>query len=133
MKRTNQRYAQVRNKARKSSGKLFEQSFESEPIESEEHLASCVLYINANPHRAQIRACSTYRWSTHALHSGKKDPCIGTMITFDAWYLALGRTHRERAAEYRQRFEDYLRSGPNGGSRNAPGKRPRRPDGSSAS
>ena len=47
-----QRYAQVRNRQTKASGKLFEERFYSKPIASEQHLALATLYIDVNLSRA---------------------------------------------------------------------------------
>jgi putative transposase len=109
-KRVNQRYAQIRNQERGGSGKLFEQSFESVPIEDDAHLAHAVMYIDANPHRAGCRDAWTYDWSTYALHAG--DPGAaripGDLITLDPWYRSLGGSPRERAETYREAFRAYL-------------------------
>lgn len=108
MKRVNQRYAQVRNAQYGGSGKLFEARFESEPIESNSHLQFSVLYINANPHTAQLPSKDQYRWSTHAFHSGEASKLMSDIITLDHWYASLGSTDTERAAIYRTCFKSYL-------------------------
>lgn len=113
MKQTNQRYAQIRNAARRGSGKLFEQSFHSEPIENEHHLSMSVMYIDANPQRAGMRNSWTYPWSTYAFHAGgpSTNQALATMISPDAWYLGLGESASERARAYRAAFSEYLAGG----------------------
>ena len=110
MQRTNQRYAQLRNKRREGSGKLFEQSFFSEPILSLLHLSRCILYVNANPVRAGLRNSDKFPWSTSAFHSGvpRQARIPVSMIELDPWYASLGVGVSERGREYRSFFESYL-------------------------
>ncbi|MCP4445756.1 MAG: transposase [Myxococcales bacterium] len=143
MKRVNQRYAQIRNEQRAGSGKIFEQSFFSEPIVGSRHLAFCVLYIDANPYKANLRNQQSYRWSTLALHSGRGEETtiFSNMVENDSWYEALGSTDVERQAEYCELFSSYLAGevGDEFAHRGEPrqpaqydGRRPTRPNGSSA-
>jgi len=113
MQQVNQRYAQLHNHKRKGSGKLFEQSFESDPVESERHLAFCVLYIDANPHSAAMRNRNRYPWSTHAMHLGRPGAARipPSMIVHDAWYHGLGSCPTERAEAYERCFQEYRASG----------------------
>ena len=110
MQRTNQRYAQVRNKRREGSGKLFEQSFFSEPILTIRHLSYCILYVNANPVRAGLRNADKFPWSTSAIHRGVPGQARipDSMIELDPWYVSLGVGIGERGKEYRSFFESYL-------------------------
>jgi putative transposase len=146
MQRVNQRYAQIRNQKHRGSGKLFEQRFESEPVENERHLAYCVLYINANPYAASMPNMKNYRWSTQSLHCGQQGSDISEgFITHDHWYSALGENPIDRAASYHEIFENYLAGKLDSGfveqeyaertTRMEPrraGWPPRRPDGTSA-
>jgi len=139
MKRTNQRYAQIRNKGRGGSGKLFEQSFESEPVSDLKHLATVLMYIEANPHNAGLINCWRYRWSSYGLHArldGVGSIC-SDLIVFDHWYLSLGDTYEERSSAYTQLFADYVArrqaAGAGGREPSAYTRRLLRPDGSSAS
>lgn len=109
MQGVNQRYSQIRNEYNGTTGKLFEQRFESEPVESERHLAYCVLYIDANPHTAGLPGRARYRWSSQAFHAGGPGAeAWSGLITPVHWYSKLGRNHAERTAEYRALFGDYL-------------------------
>ncbi len=110
MKRVNQRFAQVRNEERGGSGKLFEQSFESEPIANDKHLAAAVMYVDANPHVARMRNAHAFRWSSYQAHAGEKNReyIDWALLSPDAWYLSLGTTATEREAAYRSRFQVYL-------------------------
>ena len=110
MKRVNQRYAQVRNSQRDGSGKLFEQAFESKPIESLAHLANAVMYIDANPHRAGLKSAATYRWSSFDFHTHRRERghSLHGLLAPDEWYLGLGDTPAERGVEYGRLFADYL-------------------------
>lgn len=109
MQRVNQRYSQYRNLKYQATGKLFEQRFESEPVESDRHLAFFVLYINANPHAANMPNSHEFRWSSQALHCGGAERyTMRELITYDSWYLGLGATMSERTSEYRKVFANYL-------------------------
>lgn len=143
MKRVNQRYAQMRNATRGGSGKLFEQSFESAPIEDARHLAFAVMYIDANPHRAFMLDPWNYQWSSYAAHAGAPQSAKipADMLTPDTWYRSLGNTAAERAKEYRRLFAGYVTGhakpphGDDGTAQHRPAKCSRRmlrPDGSSA-
>lgn len=143
MKRLNQRYAQIRNEHYGGSGKLFEQSFYSEPVLSERHQAYCTLYINANPHRAGVRNPLAYPWSTDAIHRGclQRHGIPKGMIVPDAWYSSLGRTQWERQTAYSRLFSSYLlgevgdeflRHPRPKEDHNSGGRLPRRPNGQSA-
>lgn len=112
MKRINQRYAQIRNEVRNGSGKLFEQGFESEPVRDELYLATCTLYIDANPDRAGLRhGAYEYPWSMapHRLGTGDNSRVHPALWTPTPWYLGLGSTPAARAQAYRAAFDAYLR------------------------
>ena len=110
-----QRYAQIRNEQRDSSGKLFEQRYFSEPILDVRQLAITTMYIEANPIRAGlVDAAHDYRWSTHASHRCQRDSAAAgafdDLWTPSAWYQQLGSTAVERAEGYRLLFDEYLRA-----------------------
>lgn len=109
IKRTAQRYAQVRNKRYQTTGKLFEQRYYSKPMKSESHLAIATAYIDLNP----VRACLVnegvhYPWSTLRIHVGLgcSVPGLPEIWSPSEWYLRLGRDRGFRAAAYRKWIEE---------------------------
>ena len=111
VKRFAQRYAQVRNKTKRGTGKLFEQRYKSKPIQDERHLIAATAYIEANPIRAGVVAdARDYPWSTYPLHIGEPERSAipVTLWTPTEWYLSLGRTPTQSAARYREIFDGYV-------------------------
>lgn len=105
-----QSYAQLRNRKRGSSGKLFEERYKCVPIATEEQMAITTAYIELNPVRAQIvDTANTYRWSTFRLHAGLDggEPLINRLWTPSSWYLSLGADPDQRALAYSDWFEHY--------------------------
>ena len=105
-----QRYAQIRNRRSKASGKLFEERYYSKPVASEAHLALTTAYIDLNPVRAGIRdAAEDYRWSTFCIHAGVEP--ASTFLPLwspSAWYASLAEDHPRRAAAYREWADSRL-------------------------
>ncbi len=104
-----QRYAQVRNRRRKSSGGLFEGRFFSRPIPNDRQLAITTAYIDLNPLRAGIApADRPYRWSTEALHLGRPElsEIPSGLWTPSDWYLALAPDRATRGPQYAEWFEE---------------------------
>ncbi|MCA9666989.1 MAG: transposase [Myxococcales bacterium] len=97
-----QRYAQRRNRARRATGKLFEQRFWSEPVADERALAEITVYVDLNPVRAGlVEAPEDYTWSTARYHLGVPIPGDLPRIWHPSrWYAQLGYTIGERAACY---------------------------------
>lgn len=111
IKRTAQRYAQVRNKRYQTTGKLFEQRYYSKPMGSERQLAIATAYIDLNPVRAHlVDDGALYAWSTLRLHAGL--PCTPTSLhalwTPSEWYLKLGRDSHLRASAYCRWIDECL-------------------------
>lgn len=105
IKRSAQRYAQVRNNRFATTGKLFEQRYYSAPMRSEAHLAVATAYIDLNPVRAGLVAdAADYPWSTLRLHAGLGCSVAGLrdLWSGSAWYLGLGPDARARALAYRR-------------------------------
>jgi len=105
-----QRYAQYRNRRRKSSGKLFEERYWSIAVRTPFHLAVATMYIDRNPVAAGIKSDpSLYPWSTFRLHSetGDPEPTILRMWKPSDWYRDLGKSPSVRAAEYRRHYQVY--------------------------
>jgi putative transposase len=105
-----QRYAQFRNRSRKSSGKLFEERYKCKPIRTEAQMAVTVTYIELNPVRAGIcEDPGAYPWSTYLEHAGaaSAEPLLTKLWQPSAWYTSLGLTAEARAAAYLYWFEHY--------------------------
>jgi putative transposase len=108
--RTNQRYAQVRNKRRNATGKLFEERYHSKVIRDEAQLMTTTLYNDANWYSAgKIDDPCAHVWSTGPLHAGRAGSRIPMELwTPSPWYLGLGETVEARGAAYRACMESYL-------------------------
>lgn len=105
-----QSYSQYRNRARNSSGKLFEQRYTCIPILHEEQMAVTHVYVELNPVRARLCTdAADHRWSTYRLHAGleEKEALIADLWSPSPWYLSLGRKSMERAAAFRNWFAHY--------------------------
>ncbi|HUQ04623.1 MAG TPA: transposase [Kofleriaceae bacterium] len=144
IKRTCQRYAQIRNELRRGSGKLFEERFKAKVITDLAHLRATTLYNDANGFRAGIVADPlSHDWSTAPIHAGQAGgDAIRSLVTPSRWYVQLGNTPSERAAAYRREMGAYLQLGDDAlvdeeirrrEDKDAePATRIRRPDGTSA-
>ncbi len=105
VKRTAQRYAQVRNKRYQTTGKLFEQRYYSTPMKSEAHLAIATAYIDLNPVRARlVEDGAHYDWSTLRIHAGLSCSVAGLTELWSPtdWYRRLGNDSARRATTYRK-------------------------------
>lgn len=112
IKRVAQRYAQIRNRRLRASGKLFEERYYSKPIASVQHLALATVYIDLNPVRAGMLGSGggdDYRWSTFGIHAGSAKPQPFVDIwTPTSWYVDLAVNPLERASAYREFAEERL-------------------------
>lgn len=111
MRKLDQRYAQIRNKRRGGTGKLFEERFYSAPIEDSHHLMAATMYVDANPLRAGVVTdAADYPWSTYNLHIGEPNRCAipAAIWTPSEWYRSLGKTPSQCARTYRRLFEEYV-------------------------
>lgn len=98
-----QRYAQVRNKKRGATGKLFEQRYISVLIDDEVGMARATAYVDLNAFRASLVADPLgHPWSTFALHANRPElsRIPRAIWTPSGWYLGLGSTPNARAAAY---------------------------------
>ena len=109
VKRTCQRYAQLRNEQREATGKLFEERYQSKVIESERQMITTTLYNDANAFRAgMVPDPLLHEWSTGPLHAGRNGSRISAfMWTPAAWYLGLARTRNACAIVYRGLMDSY--------------------------
>jgi putative transposase len=106
-----QRYAQLRNQKRGSSGKLFEERFFSRPVLTERQVAIVTAYIHANPVRSgNVADALDYPWSMHALHAGRPEHCAIPPTFWDPsdWYAALADAPWRRAERYLEAYDEYL-------------------------
>lgn len=114
-----QRFAQYRNPRRGGTGKLFEQRYVSRVADTSAYLAYVTAYIDLNPHAAGLSTWrgQPYPFTTLHLHAGRPatSETLRRIWTPSSWYLSLGLTHDERAANY----EDAVRRFANSGTTNA--------------
>ncbi len=103
-------YAMYFNKKHKRRGRVAYDRPRTCSIESDEYAMRATFYIHANPIRAGItKDAARYIWSTHRLYAfGKRDKYTRNVV-FPEWYMALGKTWKERQRKYRQLFDAYLR------------------------
>ena len=105
-----QRYAQIRNRRLRASGKLFEERYYSKAIESEAHLALATAYIDLNPVRAGVTTRGDdYPWSTFSAHAAS-EPASPYLYLWSpsSWYLGLANDNAGRATAYRAWTEQRL-------------------------
>jgi putative transposase len=110
-----QRYAARRNRARETTGKLFEQRYAAFPILTARQLAATMCYVELNPVRAGlVDDAIAWPWSTHALNAGAEDAIdeVKAIWTPHPWWESLGADGTARCAAYREltrlRHEAYL-------------------------
>lgn len=99
------------NRRRNRSGKVAEGRPKTSLIEDGEHLMRTHFYVEANPIRAGI--CSLeklkfYKYCSYKFYAHGIRDQFTELLTPPDWYLALGRTPRERQAKYRALFREYL-------------------------
>jgi len=110
MRRHHGRYGMYFNKKNSRSGKVAEDRPKTTLIEDESHEIKAVLYIHANPIRANItKDARNYEWSTHSLYAFGKKADWMKHIKLPNWYLKLGKTNAERQKNYRKLFARYLK------------------------
>jgi putative transposase len=110
VKRTCQRYAQLRNAKRGGSGKLFEERYRNKVIVDEAQLRVTTLYNDANAFRAKaVREPFAHEWSTAPLHAATPGGrMLRSVWTPSSWYTRLGPTPSKRAEAYRAAMVEYL-------------------------
>lgn len=84
----------------KTHGHLWQGRYKNLHIDKDAYFLQCGNYIELNPVRAGIVATpSEYPWSSyHAYANGS----YNSILTFDQFYLDLGRTPEDRQIKYRQ-------------------------------
>lgn len=110
MRRHHSRYGAFFNKIHNRTGKVAQDRPKTCLIANDEYEIKAVLYIHANPLRANIvKDARDYPYSTHKLYAFGKRASWMRNITFPAWYLRLAKTMKERQKKYRQLFLRYLK------------------------
>jgi putative transposase len=87
-------------------GTLWSQRYWSEPLEDNQRIATCHLYIESNPVRAgMVEMPEQFQWSSYRTHAfeGEASPA-----TPSDWYMTLAPTAACRQARYRLMMSDYL-------------------------
>lgn len=98
MKRLAGRQTRYVNKLERRSGTLWEGRYHSSPVETEVYLLGCSRYVELNPVRAWLAARpEDYAWSSYRQKVGLEED---SWIDFDACYLSLGRSTKERFDAY---------------------------------
>lgn len=99
-------YSHRFNLDRGRTGALWQQRYRSTPVEDEEHLLGCFLYLDLNPVSARIVSHpEEYRWSSHrALALGVESGVLSP----HACYIGLGDSPKARCLAYRQQAERAL-------------------------
>ena len=75
MQTTNHLYAIYYNRKYDRVGHLFQDRFQSEPINSDGYLIRVICYIHNNPNKAGIGKMDTYRWSSFREYLGAPGFC----------------------------------------------------------
>ena len=87
--RTDYRYTQAINRARRRTGHLWQNRFYSCPLD-EVHQWQALAYVDLNPVRAKlVRKAKLYPWSSAAVHCGQPDPA--GLVDKAAWRKLWGR------------------------------------------
>lgn len=87
-------------------GTLWSQRYWSEPLEDEQRIATCHLYIESNPVRAGVvELPERFQWSSYRTHAfGVED----SPATPGDWYMALAAGAASRQVRYQRLMSEYL-------------------------
>ena len=105
-------YVRYFNDRHQRSGTLWEGRYRSTVMEAEQHLLTCMAYIDLNPVRAgTVLRAADYAWSSYAHYSGvRADKCL----TPHPMVWSLGNTPFAREAAYVQLVQDGLTAAQHG-------------------
>ena len=100
------RYVQYINKTYKRTGTLWEGRFKSSLISKDEYLLACSRYVELNPVRAKmVNHPREYAWSSYGSKAeGRQDQ----LLDEDPIYRSLGKTSKERQANYKGMFRQAI-------------------------
>jgi putative transposase len=87
-------------------GTLWSQRFWSEPLEDNQRIATCHLYIESNPVRAgMVELPEQFQWSSYRTHAFGAESLSTTPCD---WYMSLATTDASRQTRYHRMMSDYL-------------------------
>jgi REP element-mobilizing transposase RayT len=111
MRNHHSRYGRYFNDRCGRCGKVAQDRPHTTLIQDENHAMTATFYLLANPLRANLcRDLRSYPFSTFRFYAfGQKHPAM-PFIEYPEWYLALGRTPKERQQIFRNLFFNYLRA-----------------------
>lgn len=113
MRRSHGRFGRIFNNLFKRSGKVAEGRPKTPQIQDLEHLIMVHFYVEANPVRAKkipIEKLKQYKYSSFRFYAyGIRDE-FTEMLTIPDWYIALGKSAKDRQRAYRRLFMKYLKS-----------------------
>lgn len=112
MRQVHSRFGSIYNRRNKRSGKVAEGRPKTPLIENGEHLARVQFYIEANPVAAgkmTLGMLKKYKYSSYRFYAFGVRDRYTEMITIPSWYVALGKTPKERQQKYRKLFVAYLK------------------------
>lgn len=96
------RYARAINRKHLRTGTLWEERFHVSVVDTDDYVLACHRYVELNPVRAGlVDRPECYPWSSHATNTGLDS---SEWLVPHVSMLALGRTRREAAANYRETF-----------------------------
>nr|WP_255451001.1 transposase [Sporomusa sp. KB1] len=103
MKRIGTSYAWWYNQKYERGGHVFQNRFQSEPIETEAYLLSVLRYIHNNPVKANLAAIpEEYKWSSCQVYYGGKD---SFELLYTSFILDILNSNRESAIK---QFADFM-------------------------
>ncbi len=98
------RYVSRFNRRHARSGGLWEGRFRATVVEPEQHLLSCMLFVEGGARSAPLERDQN-PWSSALHHLGAR---LDVLVTEPAAYWALGNTPFEREAAYRALYQQAL-------------------------
>lgn len=113
MRRAHSLFGRLYNNLCQRSGKVAEGRPKTPLIQDEDHLMQVHFYVEANPVRAKkipVEKLKQYKFSSYRYYAfGVRDKYT-ELLTAPQWYLALGKTAKQRQEKYRRLFAQYLES-----------------------
>lgn len=112
MRRSHSQFGRLYNNIKNRSGKVAEGRPKTPLIQNYDHLIEVHFYVEANPVRARkmtVENLKHYRYSSYRFYAfGIRDK-FTELLTIPEWYLALGKTSRDRQRKHRKLFYAYLK------------------------
>lgn len=104
-------FGQTFNKIHNSSGKVANERPKTPLIQDSKHNMIVHFYIEANPIRAGFRTIENlknYKYCSYGFYAYGIITQWSKLLTIPEWYLALGKSAKERQKIYRKLFREYL-------------------------